>query len=168
MFAADAPAVVGMATPATQRKSKIQISLIDPRRAQNVAIQLAQFKRFASDDDIVSSVSSFTADQLLILTSILPTADERATVKSFDGNSSCLGRAEQFFVAVRRRGVESTVTPESRERRLAFRVEKFLEKKLPLPELDPDLFLESETFFIDDDAREPETEKGSEEHGKGF
>ena len=100
VFAADAPAVVGMATPATQRKSKIQISLIDPRRAQNVAIQLAQFKSFASDDDIVSSVSSFTADQLLILTSILPTADERATVKSFDGNSSCLGRAEQFFVAV--------------------------------------------------------------------
>ena len=71
-------------------------------------------------------------------------------------------RTEQFFVAVRRRGVESTVTPESRERRLAFRVEKFLEKKLPLPELDPDLFLESETFFIDDDAREPKKKKGSE------
>ena len=71
-------------------------------------------------------------------------------------------RTEQFFVAVRRRGVESTVTPESRERRLAFRVEKFLEKKLPLPKLDPDLFLESETFFIDDDAREPKKKKGSE------
>ena len=71
-------------------------------------------------------------------------------------------RTEQFFVAVRRRGVESTVTPESRERQLAFRVQKFLEKKLPLPELDPDLFLESETFFIDDDAREPKKKKGSE------
>ena len=100
VFAADAPAVVGMATPATQRKSKMKISLIDPRRAQNVEIQLAQFKSFASDDDIVSSVSSFAADQLQILTSILPTADEMATVKAFDGNSSCLGRAEQFFVAV--------------------------------------------------------------------
>ena len=99
---ADAPASsVGMATPATQRKTKRQIvSLIDPRRAQNIAIQLAQFKSFASDDEILSSLSAMTAEHLLILSSILPTADEVAIVGAYEDNLSCLGRAEQFFVAV--------------------------------------------------------------------
>ena len=99
---ADAPASsVGMATPATQRKTKRQIvSLIDPRRAQNIAIQLAQFKSFASDDELLSSLSAMTAEHLLILTSILPTADEVAIVAAYEDNLSCLGRAEQFFVAV--------------------------------------------------------------------
>jgi hypothetical protein len=79
--------------------------LIDPKRANNIAIALAQFRAFVNYDDLVMAVASLNQDHLNIenLTNmqlLLPTQEEMDTLRQLNGQSDGLGRAELFFLSV--------------------------------------------------------------------
>lgn len=80
-------------------------SLIDPKRANNIAIALAQFRAFLNYDDLVMAVASLNQKHLNIenLTNmqlLLPTQEEMDTLRQLNGQSDSLGRAELFFLSV--------------------------------------------------------------------
>lgn len=98
-----------LAKPASNKLGKAPITThIDPKRARNVAISLAQFKKFPDFDSLCAAVDSFdstniTAEHLGVIESLLPRQDE---VKKLEhlihrGNSG-LVPAEAFFLAVMR------------------------------------------------------------------
>lgn len=80
-------------------------SLIDPKRANNIAIALAQFRAFTNYDDLVMAVASLNQEHLNIenLTNmqlLLPTQEEMDALRQHNGQSDGLGRAELFFLSV--------------------------------------------------------------------
>jgi len=79
--------------------------LIDPKRANNIAIALAQFRAFVNYDDLVMAVASLNQEHLNVenLTNmqlLLPTQEEMDTLRHLNGQSDGLGRAELFFLSV--------------------------------------------------------------------
>eukprot|EP00948_MAST-09A_sp_MAST-9A-sp1_P001105 g1105.t1 len=87
------------------KKKKTKKSLIEFKRANNVSIMLAQFKAFASYDELLNSVISLDASKLSVgklttLAQALPTEREIKTVSFFKGNVDTLNKAEKFFIAV--------------------------------------------------------------------
>jgi len=99
------------APPDSTKKAKKQnITLIDPKRAYNVAIALAQFRDFESFHALVSAVvaqdsSRLNAEKLQNMTNLLPTTDELAIIKrhaAVEDKAEGLGTAERFFLAVSR------------------------------------------------------------------
>lgn len=83
----------------------MNLCLIDMKRANNVAISLAQYKVFKSYDDLCSAVvsmdsSQLTTEHLLNMKALLPTADEMRKMASYEGGTEGLGRAELFFLSV--------------------------------------------------------------------
>ena len=79
--------------------------LIDPKRANNIAIALAQFRAFVNYDDLVMAVASLNQEHLNVenLTNmqlLLPTQEEMDTLRQLNGQSDGLGRAELFFLSV--------------------------------------------------------------------
>lgn len=88
--------------------SKVKnIRLIELKRANNVAIALAQFRYFENYDELCKAVASqdrkkLNVEKLLNMKNLLPTADELETMKNYHGGVESLGRAELFFLAVSR------------------------------------------------------------------
>jgi hypothetical protein len=77
-------------------------NIIDPRRAQNVAISLQAFKDFQKGDlvsiiDDMDPEHRIEGDRVLFLTGLLPTQIEAETIKKFEGDESQLVPVEKFF-----------------------------------------------------------------------
>ncbi|KAL3764020.1 hypothetical protein ACHAW5_005104 [Stephanodiscus triporus] len=82
-----------------------QTSLINPKRANNIAIALAQFRAFPNYDDLCQAVATLNHDNLNIenlanMQLLLPTPEELSNLKLFNGHIEGLGRAELFFLSV--------------------------------------------------------------------
>ena len=78
----------------------LQINLLDMKRSMNVNIFLKQFK--ACNVDIVNLVrhgdtSKVSQEQLKGMLKLLPDEAEREMFKTFDGDQTKLGNAENFF-----------------------------------------------------------------------
>ena len=98
-----------MAKPVSNKLGKMPIiTCIDPKRARNVAISLAQFKKFPDFDTLCAAVDSFdstniTAEHLGVIESLLPSQDEVKKLEHLiHRNDSDLVPAEAFFLAVMR------------------------------------------------------------------
>jgi hypothetical protein len=80
-------------------------TFIESKRANNIAISLAQYtKAFSNFDDLVTAVASLDetcldAERINNMMSLLPTTSELNCLKEMHGHDG-LGRAEQFFVSV--------------------------------------------------------------------
>ena len=77
-------------------------NIIDPRRAQNVAISLQAFKDFKKEDlvsiiDDMDPEHQIKGDRVLFLTGLLPTKNEAEGIERFKGNESQLVPVEKFF-----------------------------------------------------------------------
>eukprot|EP01105_Mastigella_eilhardi_P017347 TRINITY_DN3989_c0_g1_i5.p1 TRINITY_DN3989_c0_g1~~TRINITY_DN3989_c0_g1_i5.p1 ORF type:complete len:402 (+),score=109.77 TRINITY_DN3989_c0_g1_i5:65-1270(+) len=78
-------------------------SILDNKRASNVAIVLSQIK--LTDDEVKDAIlrldrSVFTVESVRGLAKYAPTSDEIELLKAYQGERSALGRAEQFFLVV--------------------------------------------------------------------
>lgn len=91
---------------AVAKKNMKKTSFIDPKRANNVAISLAQYRRFTSYDDLVQAVITLNGQHLNLeklqnMTLLLPKKEEIKQLEQYKGKTmEGLGRAEQFFLAV--------------------------------------------------------------------
>ncbi|GMI02336.1 hypothetical protein TrVE_jg14155 [Triparma verrucosa] len=86
---------------------KREVSLVDPKRAYNVCIALAQFRSGFGEDwrMLVNAVVSFDEKSLSLekvnnLKVLLPTERELRDVMAFKGDMKKLGKCESFFRAV--------------------------------------------------------------------
>jgi len=83
------------------------VRLIELKRANNIAIALAQFRSFNNYDELCRAVISqdrktLNVEKLLNMKNLLPTTEELETMKMFHGGVENLGRAELFFLSVSR------------------------------------------------------------------
>jgi hypothetical protein len=100
LFAAKPSA--GVMTPRIKEVPQ-RLELIDPKRAQNVDIGLAQFKNYSFEEvgrKIVTLTLEFPSDKLLNLQLLMPDDQEIHKVKQFSGDISTLRNAEKFFIAM--------------------------------------------------------------------
>lgn len=84
-------------------KKKQQLHLIDMKRGQNGGIALARLK--VPFKDVVSKIlqmdeTAFSAAQFRSLQEFLPSAEESAALRSFQGESDLLGVAEKYMLEV--------------------------------------------------------------------
>ena len=91
----------GSSNPQTMKNS----CLIDMKRANNIAISLAQYRSYQNYDDLCSAVvamdsSKLNAEQLQNMKALLPTIDELKKMKEYKGGTNGLVRAELFFLSV--------------------------------------------------------------------
>lgn len=80
-------------------------STIEAKRANNIAISLAQFRSFQNYDDLCEAVtrmdsSKLNSEQLQNMRVLLPTTEELSKVKQLNGRTDGLVRAELFFLSV--------------------------------------------------------------------
>jgi len=93
------------AKPSTKsNKVKSQTNLIEMKRANNIAISLAQFRSFENYDDLCEAVvmqskEKLCAEKLHNMQKLLPTKEELNVINSINQTDG-LGRAELFFVSV--------------------------------------------------------------------
>ena len=99
-------AAAGNKKIATNKSSKAT-SVLDPKRANNTAIALAQFRAYKSFDDLCQAVASLDStyldlEKLHNMVLLLPRSDEIASLKQYKDQSDglSLGRAELWFLAV--------------------------------------------------------------------
>ena len=76
------------------------VTLLDLKRGSNIEIMLSQIK--ASLDDIAAAVQTIDdevldAESVQSMIRFLPTADELALVRSYEGDEQRLGKAERYF-----------------------------------------------------------------------
>ena len=91
----------GATAAAAEKKKAASITIIDGKRATNVAIAIARIKyeypeirrRVEAMDE-----QAFTLEQLGSLLESLPTPDEAGTLKAYDGDTARLGAAERFML----------------------------------------------------------------------
>jgi hypothetical protein len=78
------------------------VTLIDPKRANNIAITLARFKMGSELGSAVlqCDTARLDLDAYCSLMVCLPDEDDVRVVKAFSGPRERLGRAEQFFLSV--------------------------------------------------------------------
>jgi hypothetical protein len=93
-------AAAGEAGPALQ-------TTLDARRASNLNILLAQFRRFPSHAAIAAAVhrpgdGPLTRDALDKLSQLIPKPDELRAVKGFKGDPAALMECDRFFLAIAR------------------------------------------------------------------
>uniref|UniRef100_A0A0L8GRS3 FH2 domain-containing protein n=3 Tax=Octopus bimaculoides TaxID=37653 RepID=A0A0L8GRS3_OCTBM len=85
----------------TVKKESTEINLIESRRSLNVNIFLKQFK-MSLDEFFLhlhnGSCEKFSTEQLKSLLKILPNTVEIEMLKSYEGDKTKLGNAEQFFL----------------------------------------------------------------------
>lgn len=79
-------------------------TFIETKRANNIAISLAQYKAFSNFDDLVTAVASLDetcldAERINNMMSLLPTVSELNCLKEMHDNDE-LERTEQFFVSI--------------------------------------------------------------------
>lgn len=84
-----------------KRREPALLSLLDGKRSLNVCIFLKQFK--SGPEQIVSMIRSckskeIGSERLRMLQKILPEPDELSMLRSYTGERSKLGQAEQFFL----------------------------------------------------------------------
>jgi hypothetical protein len=84
-------------------KEKKEVSIIEPKRGQNVAIGLGRYR--LTDEQFHAAFVSLdpallTSDTVPKLVQLLPTGEEFATVSEYTGDVSLLGRTERFFRSV--------------------------------------------------------------------
>ncbi|KAH7969341.1 hypothetical protein HPB52_016831 [Rhipicephalus sanguineus] len=84
-----------------KKREPALLSLLDGKRSLNVCIFLKQFK--SGPEQIVSMIRSckskeIGAERLRMLQKILPEPDELSMLRSYTGDRSKLGQAEQFFL----------------------------------------------------------------------
>lgn len=96
-----APAKQEKATTDKKKREPALLSLLDGKRSLNVCIFLKQFKY--GPEQIVSLIRSckskdIGAERLRMLKNILPEPDELNMLRSYTGDRSKLGVAEQFFL----------------------------------------------------------------------
>lgn len=89
------------APPDKKKREPALLSLLEGKRSLNVCIFLKQFK--SGPEEIVSMLRScksaeFGAERLRTLQKILPEPDELSMLRSYTGDRSKLGQAEQFFL----------------------------------------------------------------------
>lgn len=87
------------AIPAVEVKKNL--SLLDPRKAQNVGIAIARFRMPISEvrEAIIKmDETRFGVDKLNILIPMAPTVEEQDMLKNFEGDKNLLGEAEKFFL----------------------------------------------------------------------
>jgi hypothetical protein len=90
----------------TTNSSNVKNScLIDMKRANNIAIALAQYRSYQKYDDLCRAVVSMdscklSAEQLQNMRALLPTMDELKKMKQYNGRTEGLVRAELFFLSV--------------------------------------------------------------------
>ena len=90
------------------KKEVKKTSLIDPKRSNNIAISLAQYRNFASYDSLVHAVVTLdsqhlNSEKLQNMQLLLPKKDEITSLQHYNNNGKTvegLGRAELFFIAV--------------------------------------------------------------------
>ncbi|GMI07927.1 hypothetical protein TrLO_g11614 [Triparma laevis f. longispina] len=97
----------GLAASGKKSVEKKEVSLVDPKRAYNVCIALAQFRSGFAEDwrKLVNAVVAFDEKSLSLekvnnLKVLLPTERELRDVMSFKGDVKKLGKCESFFRAV--------------------------------------------------------------------
>ena len=100
-------------------KAKKEVRLIELKRANNVAISLAQFRSFRNFDDLCKAVvtqddEKINVEKLLNLQALLPTPQELDSIKRHSSGIEGLGSAELFFLSV------------SKFPRFAFKLQSFL------------------------------------------
>jgi diaphanous 1 len=89
-----------------KKDTKKRPSLIDPKRANNIAISLAQFRNFQNFDDLVSAVVTLNGqhlslEKLMNMKLLLPQKEEISRLQQYNMTEvDGLGQAEKFFVAV--------------------------------------------------------------------
>ncbi len=87
-------------------KSRLNSScLIETKRANNIAISLAQYRSFKNYDDLCEAVitmdaSKLNAEQLQNMKVLLPSVEEIRKIKEHNGGTEGLVRAELFFLSV--------------------------------------------------------------------
>ncbi len=101
-----AKAAIGLKRGRGARATKqISASFIEPKRANNVSISLAQYRAFSNFDDLVTAVASLdetnlNAEKVNNMTTLLPTTSELNQLQQLNGQVEGLGRAELFFISV--------------------------------------------------------------------
>lgn len=108
LFTAKPTKQVVKAVGASTAGKKKAVALLDGKRANNIAIALAQFKNFERDGDWGSlceavmrqDESDLNVDKLDALTDNLPTDAEARKVGGFRGNLKELGKAERFVFSI--------------------------------------------------------------------
>ena len=88
------------------RKAATKVSLLTPKRTQNLGIALARFAQNGLRvPDIQRALKqldeeNLSSDRLQALLKLMPTSDEIDVCTSFDGDTSSLGTAEKFVLAI--------------------------------------------------------------------
>lgn len=85
------------------RKTDTEVRLLEFKRANNVAIGLAQFRQLASHEQVLEAALTFDAarvpvSKLATLQELLPTPEEVAAVRAYDGDPARLAQPERFFL----------------------------------------------------------------------
>ena len=99
-------ATVAAKKETAKKDTKKKTSLIDPKRANNIAIALAQYRSFASYDELIHAVVTLDDQHLNIeklsnMQLLLPKTEEISRLQQLCGKKiENLGRAEEFFLAV--------------------------------------------------------------------
>ena len=103
LFAKKSPKKSGIKLIKKDTKKQMK-NIIDPKRANNISISLAQFRAFANFDELCQAVVSLdcthlSTEKLTNMTALLPRPDELKLLKNAMDHDD-LGRAEQFFLSV--------------------------------------------------------------------
>ena len=123
LFSASPPPRTSAKTAIGSKRGKgtraTSASFIEPKRANNIAISLAQYRSFNNFDDLTTAVASLddsnlSAEKVNNMSALLPTTSELNQLKQLNGQVDGLGRAEGFFVAVAK-------TPRFKEKLFSFR-----------------------------------------------
>eukprot|EP01132_Coremiostelium_polycephalum_P002750 gene2750-3417_t len=95
-----------------KEKEPEKITLIDPRRSNNIGILVSKFK--LTPLWIIDSITSMdekklTKDMIMVLIKCVPTAEEEDALKKYEGDKSLLSQIDQFLI-------ETLKVPKIRER----------------------------------------------------
>jgi hypothetical protein len=106
LFAAKKPVAAVAADTATKKHEEVALkTLLEMKRANNLNIALAQFKRLPKHADIPTAVYRLDAvtlprDLLDKLALVMPTVDEQKTLRAFKGNPATLMECDRFFLTI--------------------------------------------------------------------
>jgi len=102
LFGADPPVA---AKPKAETVTKVvTVSLLDPKRANNIEIMLKALKmNHIEIRDALRNLDSevLNVDKLRAMKTNIPTPDELALISNYDGEPADLGNAEQYFRAIK-------------------------------------------------------------------
>ena len=89
--------------------AKKEVNLVDGKRAYNVQISLAQYRKFDGDyDELCNHVMTLNSSKLDFekvqnLKEILPAYEDLKAINGYKGDVGVLGKCEKFFLAVSKR-----------------------------------------------------------------